>query len=236
VHDYSNAVHVTIDAYEKAYSYSYNGSVNNTEFNDYIDIFSRKMTESSAFSGVIYTLEHGNFQKPYFTQNGLIDGNVNWTVIERVNYTDTFLIAINSSAFSNSTVFSVEAFNQSGTIWSAEFEKSGTGVNISVTDGLTVLDTYSSSSGELNISSNLVDGSSYFNYYYNNKTAGKTYNLRIINGNATSGTFLIAGDTVNGNKFEIERIDVIEAKIEMNRNGNLKIDALIPITLPKGQA
>ncbi|ETA68271.1 hypothetical protein MettiDRAFT_1729 [Methanolobus tindarius DSM 2278] len=236
VYDYSNAVQITVDAYEKAYSYSYNGSVNNTEFNDYIDAFSRKMTESSAFSGVIYTLEHGNFHKPYFTQNGLIDGNVNWTVIERVNYTDTFLMAINSSAFSNSTQFSVEAFNQSGTIWSAEFEKSGTGVNISVTDGLTVLDTYSSSSGELNISSDLVDGSSYFNYYFNNKTAGKTYSLRIINGNVTTGTFLIAGDTVSGNKFEIERIDVIKARIEMNKNGNLKMDALIPITLPKGQA
>ncbi|MDK2948175.1 hypothetical protein SAMN04488589_2614 [Methanolobus vulcani] len=236
VYDYSNTVQVTVEAYEKAYSYSYNGSVNDAKFNDYIGVFSRKMTESCAFCGVIYTIEHGDFQEPYFTQNGLIDGKANWTVIERINNTDTFMVAINSTAFTNGTVFSVEAFDLSGTIWSAKFVRSGINVNVSVTDGVTVLDTYSSSSGEMNISSNLIDGSSFFNYYFNDETAGKTYSIRFINGSATSGTFLIAGDTINGNQFEIERIDVVETRIEMVKNGNLKMNALIPITLPKGQA
>lgn len=236
VFEFSNAVQVTVDAYEKAYTSSYNNSLDETKFNEYIDIFSSKIRETSAFSGTIYTLESGNFEEPYFTKNGLVNGEGNWTVIERVNYTDTFVMAINTSMTANqSNRFTIEAFNQSGTFWSASFFNSGGNVNVTVTDGVNVLDSQNSSSGELNITANLMDGSSVFDFYFNNRTAAKTYSIRIINGDLAPGTCLIKGDTVNGKNFVIERIEVIEAKIKMNKNGKLKTNVIIPIILPKGQ-
>ncbi len=237
VFEYSNSIQVTINAYEKAYSNAYTGSsINKTTFNNYIDTYTGKMTESLAFSGTVYTLENGNFKKPYFTCNGLSDGKANWTAIERINSTNKFIMAINSTTLTNnSNNFSVEAFDQAGTIWSAEFFRSGTNVNVTVTDGVTVLNSQDSSSGELNITSNLIDGSSFFDFHFDDETGGKTYSIRFINGNKASGTFLIAGDKVNGNAFETERIDLIEAKIMMNKNGKLRMDVMIPIILPKGQ-
>ncbi|SFM67419.1 hypothetical protein [Methanolobus profundi] len=237
VFEFSNAIHLTSHAYEKAYEDADNGSFDQARFNDYMNSFSTKMAESSAFSGTIYILETGTFMEPYFTKNGLVDGRDDWTVIERVNHTDTFLMAINTSLTANqSDRFVIEAVDTSGTIWSASFFRSGSNVNVTVTDGVTVLNTQNSSSGELNITSDLMDGSTPFQYYFNNRTTGKTYSLLIKNGDLATGTTLISGDKINGKGFKIERIDVIEASIRMNKDGKLKANVVIPVLLPKGTA
>lgn len=145
-------------------------------------------------------------------------------------------MAINTSSMINSSDnFTVQAVNQSGTIWSAYFFKSGGGVNVTVTDGTSVLNSGESTSGELNITADLIDGSSSFNYHFISRTAGQTYSINIENGNLSTGTILIAGNTTNGNSFEIERIDVVEVKIHINKNGKLEADFEIPILLPKGK-
>lgn len=69
VFDISDIIHVTLDAHEKAYESAHNGSFNETKYNDYLDTYSLKMSEVSAFSGVIYTLENGSLHEPYCTQN-----------------------------------------------------------------------------------------------------------------------------------------------------------------------
>ncbi|WP_342303920.1 hypothetical protein [Methanolobus sp. ZRKC5] len=236
VFDFSNIVQTTTEAYEKAYADSNSGSDNAT-FDAYMANYSEKMVESYSLSGFIFSLDTGTFQDAYFTQNGLPDGNDDWVVIERVNYTDKFLLSIpNASTLRNeSNKFVIEVNNQSGTtIWSATMFNSSGNINLTVYDSSSVLNHKDDSFSEINITSNKADTAD-FNYYFSNQTIGETYSIKFINGSQAMGTFLISGDLVNGDPFYIERVDVVNSNMKLNKNGHLEINVTIPITLPKGQ-
>jgi hypothetical protein len=235
VFDYSNVVQTTTEAYEKAYTDS-NGGYDNATFDAYMANYSEKMIESYSLSGFIYSLESGALQDGYYTENGLPEGNDDWIVIERVNYTDTFLLSIpNASTLGNeSNKFVIEVNNQSGsTIWSATMFNSSGNINLTVYDSSSVLNYENDSFSEINITSNKVDTTD-FNYYFNNQTAGETYSIKFINGSQAMGTFRVEGDLVNGDPFYIERVDVVNSTMKLNKNGHLEINVTIPITLPRG--
>ncbi|MDW7731119.1 MAG: hypothetical protein SCH66_01675 [Methanolobus sp.] len=238
VFDYSNVVKTTTEAYEKAYVDAKNGSViDNDTFNAYMANYSDKMVKSYSLSGFIFSLDTGTLQNAYFTQNGLADGNDDWAVIERVNYTDEFILSIpNASTLGNeSNKFVIEVNNQSGMIWSASMFNSNGNINLTVYNSSSVLNYENDSFSEINITSNNVDTTP-FNFHFISHTIGETYSIKFINGSQAMGTFRISGDLVNSDSFYIERINIVNSTMELNKNGHLEINATIPITLPKGQA
>ncbi|WP_406670539.1 hypothetical protein V7O67_00760 [Methanolobus sp. ZRKC4] len=235
VFDYSNVVQITVEAYEKAYADS-NGGSDNAKFNAYLANYSEKVVKSYSFSGFIFSLDSGTLQDAYFTQNGLSDGNDDWIVVERVNYTDSFSLSrLNASTLGNeSNKFVIEINNQSGTIWSASLFNSSGDINLTVYDSSSILNSKDDSFSEINITSNKADTAD-FNYYFSNQTIGETYSIKFINGSQAMGTFLTSGDLVNGEQFYIERVHIVNSTMKLNKNGHLEINSTIPITLPKGQ-
>lgn len=238
VFDFSNVVQTTTEAYEKAYADS-NSGLNNATFDAYMANYSKKMVESYSLSGFIFTLDTGTLQDGYFTENGLAEGNDDWIVIERVNHTDSFLLSrLNTSTLGNeSNKFVIEVNNQSGsTIWSASFFNSSDNINLTVYDSSSILSYENSSFSDINITYNKIDGSDAapFDFYFTTQTTGETYSIKFINGSQAMGTFLISGDLVNGDPFYIERVDVVNSTMKLNKNGHLEINVTIPITLPKG--
>ncbi|WMW21556.1 hypothetical protein RE476_09165 [Methanolobus mangrovi] len=237
VFDFSNVVQTTTEAYEKAYADS-NGGVDNATFDAYMAKYSEKMIESYSLSGFIFSLDSGVLQDTYFTENGLADGNDNWVVIERVNYTDYFLLSrLNASTLGNeSNKFVIEVNNQSGsTIWSASLFNSSGNINVTVYDSSNTphYNNDSATIYDFNVTSNQLEGG-YFEYFFNNQTAEETYSIKFINGSQAMGTFLISGDLVNWDPFYIERVEVVNSTMKLNKNGHLEINVTIPITLPRG--
>jgi hypothetical protein len=227
VFDFTNTIKVTILAYEKAYT-------GNSIDSAYMSNYTRKMSESHAISGFIFTLSNDALKEPYFTENGLASGNSNWTVAERVNKTDIFEIMVNTSVLGNETNhFMVEAVDQSGKLWSLTAYNSGSACLVNVTDSNdTVI--YSSSYGiGSTLHLNLTNTTSSF--HFNSLTAGKQYKVNIVNGNQTAGTLTLSGDLINGKPFEIRRYHVINTTMSLNKNGHMEMNVTIPVTLPRGQ-
>ncbi|WP_292469992.1 hypothetical protein [Methanolobus sp.] len=236
VFDFSNVVQTTTEAYEKAYADSNNG-YDNATFDAYMANYSEKMTESYSLSGFMFSLDSGALQDTYLSQNGLGNGNNDWAVIERVNYTDAFLLGrLNVSTLGNeSNKFVIEANNQSGTtIWSASFFNSSGNINLNVCNSSSILNSKNDSFSEINITYNEIDGG-FFDFDFSNQVAGETYSIKFINGSQAMGTFLMSGDLVNRDPFYIERVEVVNSTMKLNKNGHLEINVTIPITLPKGQ-
>lgn len=226
VFDFSNTIKVTTQAYEKAYT-------GNSIDCAYISNYTSKMATSYALSGFIFTLKEDSLKEPYFTDNGLIRGNSDWTVVERVNKTDIFEIMINTSILGNETnPFMVEAADQSGMFWSLRaYNSSGTYfVNVTDSNGISI---YNSSSGVGSIlPMNLTNTTTSF--HFNSLTAGKQYKINIRNGNQTAGTLALSGDLINGQPFEIRRYHVLNTTMSLNKNGHLEMNVTIPVTLPRG--
>ncbi|WP_406655740.1 hypothetical protein V7O62_08085 [Methanolobus sp. ZRKC2] len=235
VFDYSNVVQITVEAYEKAYADS-NGGSDNAKFNAYLANYSEKVVKSYSFSGFIFSLDSGTLQDAYFTQNGLSDGNDDWIVVERVNYTDSFSLSrLNASTLGNeSNKFVIEINNQSGTIWSASLFNSSGDINLTVYDSSSILNSKDGTFIDIDIIGNEIDGIP-FNFYFSGQTSGETYSIKFINGSQAMGTFLTSGDLVNGEQFYIERVHIVNSTMKLNKNGHLEINSTIPITLPKGQ-
>ncbi|MBN2109789.1 MAG: hypothetical protein JW705_01695 [Methanosarcinaceae archaeon] len=237
VFDYSNVVQATTEAYEKAYVNA-GSNVSNSMFNAYMSNFTKKMVESYSLSGFIYSLDTGQSQDAYFTQNGLADGNDNWTVIERINHTEYFLLGrLNASTLGNeSNKFVIEVNNQSGSlIWSASFfNSSSSKINLTVYDSNSILNTKNESFTDINITYNKIINPNDFDFHFNNQTANETYSIRFINGSQAMGTFKISGELVNGDQFDIERVCIVNSTMKLNKNDHLEINATIPITLPRG--
>ncbi|KXS41221.1 hypothetical protein HWN40_00060 [Methanolobus zinderi] len=237
VFDYSNVVKTTTEAYEKAYVDARNGSsIDGNKFNSYMTNYSERMVKSYSLSGFIFSLENDTLQDAYFTENGLADGNDDWVVIERVNNTDSFLLSIpNSSNLGNeSNKFVIEINNQSSSIWSATMFNSSGNINLTIYNSSSILKSENSSFSEINITGNEIDGIN-SNLHFNSQTANQTYTIKFINGSQAMGTFMISGDLVNGDPFYIERVNVVNSTIKLNKNGHLEINTTIPVTLPKGQ-
>ncbi len=239
VFDYSNVVKITTEAYEKAYVDARNGSsIDGNKFNSYMANYSERMIKSYSLSGFIFSLENDTLQDAYFTENGLAGGNDDWTVFERINQTDYFLLGrLNASSLGNeSNKFVIEVNNQSGsTIWSAAFFNSSGNVNLTIYDSNSVLNTKNDTFTDINITYNQIYNPNDFAFYFNSQTAGQTYSIKFINGSQATGTFMISGDLVNGDPFYIERVNVVNSTIKLNKNGHLEINTTIPVTLPKGQ-
>ncbi|TQD28249.1 hypothetical protein [Methanolobus vulcani] len=237
VFDYSNVVDTTIEAYEKAYANS-GQPYNDTAFNAYMADYSERMVKSYSLSGFIFTLDTGPMQDAYFTENGLADGNDDWIVIERVNNTDSFLLdKLNKSILGNkSNKFVIEVNNQSGTIWSASVFNSNGTIALNVSNQSTIIGNYTSSNstGFINITGNQIDGLPVTPFCFPDNVTGQKYSITFINGSQAMGTFCLKGNLTNGDPFYIERVEVVNSTIKLNKNDHLEINVTIPIILPRG--
>ncbi|TGC07303.1 hypothetical protein [Methanolobus halotolerans] len=226
VFDFSSTMKVTTHAYEKAYEA-------NSIDNAYIFNYTRKMAESYALAGFIFTLSNDSLQEPYLSQNGLNNGNSDWVVIDRVNRTDIFEIGINTSRLGNeSKPFVIEALNQSGMFWSARICNSSGTFNLTVTNSTDILRTENIGGGSpsLNITNNTP-----FDFHFDTLTSGEQYRIRFTNGSQAGGTFSISGELTNGQPFEIKRYHVLSTTMSLNKNGHMEMNVTIPVTLPGGQ-
>lgn len=229
VFDFTNTMKVTTQAYEKAYT--------GTSIDDaYISNYTKKMSESHALSGFIFTLSNDSLQQPYFTENGLSNGKDEWVVVERINQTSNFEIFLNASKLENeSNCFVIEAINQSGMFWSARiFNSSGTYyANVTDSNSTNILNTVLIGSGSGTFYMNLTNNTP-SNFHFNTLTAGEQYKLRFVNGSHSGGIFTISGNLTNGQPFEIRRYHVLNATMSLNKNGHLEMNVTVPITLPRG--
>lgn len=239
VFDYSNVVKTTTEAYEKAYNESNYGN-DTAVFNAYMANYTKSMLKSYSLSGYIFTLQNDSLEdEVYFTRSGLVGGEDDWTLIERINYTDSFLLyGLNSSTLGNeSNKFAIEAENQAGTgIWSVVLFNSSGNINVTSYNGSNIIASVNNTNEihTFDITGNEINGGT-FDFNFTEHTMGQTYSIKFINGSKSMGTFKVTGDLVNSNSFYIERIHVIESMMKLNKNGHLEINATIPITLPKGQ-
>jgi len=237
VFDFSNILKTTVEAYQKAYAGAGGGqNFDKDTFDAYILNYSSMMVKSYAPTGTIFSIHNGAFEEPYFSHNGLKDGNNEWTIVRWVNSTDTFLMSLNASKLGNEPDgFAVKAIDQSdNTLWSAKLFNSDGQIKVTVENSTQIIDSKIISTDELNITSDKI-GNTSFDFHFNSQTSGKRYMIKFINGCNAAGTFLISGDLISVEAFEIERLKVMNCTLVMNKRGNVKTNATIPIILPGDQ-
>ncbi len=212
VYDHSNTLKITTQAYQKAY-------VDNSIDNNYIKNYTRHMARSHALAGNVFKLSNGPLQEPYFTQNGLVCGNPDWIVADRMKGSVNLNLEINTSSLGNETnCFTIKAQNDSAVFWSARiFEDNGT-YYINSTEEENILD-------EFNIVNLTVVG----------QVSDEQYRIRFLNGDLASGVFTISGEKTNGDLFELRRDYAVNANILFNKRNGLEMNVSIPIILPGRQ-
>ncbi len=234
VFDFSNTLKTTVEAYQKAYAGAGRGQNFDEEiFDAYMSNYSSMMAKSYSLTGIMFSLNGGAFEEPYFSHNGLKDGNDEWTVVRWINSTDTFLMSLNTSKLANeSDEFVIKAIDQSDNVlWSAKLFNSNGQMNVTIENSTQIINSKISSAGELNITADKIDNTP-FDFYFNSQTSGKRYMIKFINGSSAAGTFIISGDLVSGNIFEMERLKVMNCVLIMNKRGYVETNVTIPIILP----
>jgi hypothetical protein len=236
VFDSSNILKTTVEAYQKAYDGAGRGqNFDEDKFDAYMLNYSSMMARSYALTGTIFSLNDGSFDEAYFSHNGLKEGDDEWTVVRWVNSTDTFLMSLNMSKVADeSNKFVIQVIDQSNNIlWSAKLFNSNNQINVTIENSTEILDSKISSTAELNITDNKI-GNTFFDFHFNSQTSGKRYMIKFINGSSAAGTFLISGDLISGDAFEIERLKVMNCTVVMNKRGHVETNVTIPIILPGG--
>jgi len=240
-YDMANIIQITTEACEDAYQYGIaNGShnsVDNDNFNQYMKNYSRKVSQSYGIAGLAFTCHPGNLSKAYFTHSGLADGDDDWTVVENINITNSFALSIPDISLlgNRSNAVMVKATNISGTLlWSMEFYNSSGKINITVSDQSSTIGNYQSNAGEINITSDRIDGSGIAPaFLFSGSTAGQDYSINIINGSHVVGTYSISGNLSTGQQFTQARYWVVNPTISISSR-EMTINRTIPISLPGG--
>ncbi|MDW7731132.1 MAG: hypothetical protein SCH66_01740 [Methanolobus sp.] len=239
-YDMANVIQLTTEACEDAYqSALINGShdnVDNATFEQYIEDYNDKASESFGIAGMTFSCQADNLSEAYFTQSGLADGQDNWTLVQNVNSTDAFALSIPeiSRLGNESNKVIIKATNTSGNwLWSMELFNSGGTINVTVKDPSPSIVSYPSSAGELNITGNWIDGTNHSNLYFSDRTAGYEYSISIINGSHAVGTYSISGNLSTGQPFIQARYWVVNPTITMS-SGEITINRTVPVSLPGG--
>jgi hypothetical protein len=233
-YDMANTVQMTSEAYEDAYRYSMeNGSFNNAAFDQYLDEYSETASKNYALSGLTFSFENNTLYEPYFSQNGLLDGNDDWTIISNVNTTDVFLLDVTDVAKlgNNSDSLLVTATNSSGILWSIELYNSNGSINVTVSDQSSVMwtNTYSNSI-YINVTGNQIDGGVVV-FDFSANTEGTDYSINIFNGSNTVGYCTFSGNLTSGEEFVFARHGVVNPTVTMS-SSEMSITRNLPISLP----
>lgn len=236
-----NVLKLTSQAYENAYNSAMNaGTFDSNVFMDYLSSYENQLVKMFAFSGKRLTIENSTLIDAYFSKNGMINGMPNWTLISNVNFTDTFILEIPkaSKLSNNSSCLRFEAVETNGSmLWAMDIYDSGGYVNVRVMDNNSTLGNTTSASGYvyLNITGNYIDGTSYFNFHFNDLTSSHVYHINVINGTAGAGIFRLSGNHVDGHSFNIARHAVVLANISVV-SFDKKMFISYPIPVPGGIA
>ncbi|WP_406655726.1 hypothetical protein V7O62_08020 [Methanolobus sp. ZRKC2] len=237
-YDIANAIQITTEAHEDAYQYAIKGgSFDNDSFVEYLGNYTDKASSNYGISGLTFSCRNSNLSKAYFTQSGLADGKDDWTLVENIKITNLFALSIpdTSELGNESNRVTIQAINISGnTLWSMEFYNSSGKINITISDQSSIIGNYQSNTGEINITSDLIDGSGIIpGFRFSDRTAGKEYSINIINGSHAIGTYFLSGNLSTDQPFTQARYWVVNPTITMSSR-EMVINRTIPISLPGG--
>ncbi len=234
----SNVRQMSSDAFSGAYGYATKNQTpfNATLFNQYMSSYNKKAASVYALSGISFNVRNSTFYDGYFTGNGLLDGDSDWFVIADVNSTDSLLVEMNdTSVLGNATnAFTIQAINVSGdSIWSVKAYNNSVNVSITVSNQTAVVGETTSTLGilSMNVTNDLVDGSTSFQYHFNDYTANETYNLKFLNGTNAAGYFSMSGNLTDGTSFSRVRYKMTNATVSTS-SGKTRINVSIPISIP----
>jgi hypothetical protein len=230
--DISNVVQMTSEAYKGAYKDATSGQpFNGAVFKKYIINYTERASYMYALSGISFKLANGTYYDAYFTENGLYDGNSDWVVMNNINVTDSFSIVPNSSSLANETdAFEIQVINQSDvSIWSLKLYNDSGDIGFNVTN---LTGSVSGTAGySLNITGNLVDVGTDFNFFFDNDTAGETYKLHFVNGSNVIGYFSISGNLTDSQQFTRIRHKTTNVSISM-ASSETQINLSLPMCVP----
>lgn len=241
-YDIANIIQITTEACEDAYQYALtNGShssVDSNYFDQYMDNYSKKVSENYGVAGLTFSCQPGNLSAAYFTHSGLVNGENDWTLVENINTTESFALSIPDTSLlsSQSNAVMIKATNTSGDmLWSMEFYNSSGTINITVSDQSSTIGTYQSGigSGEINITGDQIDSGGVASFFFSDRTDGEEYSISIINGSHAVGTYSISGNLSTGQSFTQARYWVVEPTITISSR-EIVINRTIPISLPGG--
>ena len=233
----SNVRQMSSDAFSGAYGYATKNQTpfNATLFNQYMSCYNHKAASVYALSGISFNVRNSTFYDGYFTGNGLLDGDSDWIVMADVNTTNHFLFGIDESVLGNATnAFTVQAINVSGdSIWSVKAYNNSVNVSITVSNQTAVVGETTSTLGilSMNVTNDLVDGSTSFQYHFNDYTANETYKLMFLNGTNAAGYFSMSGNLTDGTSFSRIRYKMTNATVSTS-SGKTRINVSIPISIP----
>jgi hypothetical protein len=218
-YDISNVVQMTDEAARAAYN-----NTNETEFNQYMDSYANEVTAMYAFRGLSLSFDNSSLADPYFTENGLYEGEPDWIVVKNVNHTDDFTIQLTdtSKLGDASSAYEVQAINQSGVpIWFIKVYNDSTQINVTVKN---------QSPSELSSPYFMnITGNGFYNFA--TSTTGDVYKIKFVNSSNAMGYYTISVGTADDNAFVEKRSKVINATISLSSNNN-KINLSIPVTVP----
>jgi hypothetical protein len=238
-YEMSNIVQNSREAHEVAYEYATIngdfGTFNNTKFDDYIESYMYKTSQSYGMSGLTIHIENSTLIDPYFTHSGLADGKDNWIMLSGINTTDDFAIAISTSILAEETnKLSIDAMDQStkNLLWSMEIYNSSGNVNITVKNSNTTIGTYQSTSGEIDIANDIIHPSNITaTFKFADSVANHNYYIMVNNGNHTVGTYSISGTFTSGQTFTQARYRTVNPTLTVS-SSNMHMNRTLPISLP----
>ena len=231
-----NVLALTSQAYGDAYKSAISsGTFDSNVFKAYLSSYQGEVAKSFALSGTSLEIENSSFINAHFSKNGMADGVADWLLVRNVDLVDTFIIEIPDASTLDdvSSCLRIEAVETGGNLlWAMDVYDSGGNVNVSVMDSNSTLGTISSS-GYLNVTGNYVDGTSYFNFHFNDLTSSHEYQINVINGTAGEGTLTVSGDLADSQPFTIARHSVVLANITI-ASADKEIFVSYPVPVPGG--
>ncbi len=235
-YEVGNVLALTSQAYEDAYTSAiFSGTFDSNVFKAYLSSYQSEVAKSFALSGTSLEIENSSLINAHFSKNGMVDGVANWTLIRNVNLTNSFVIEIPDASTLDdaSSCLRLEAVETGGNLlWAMDIYDSGGSVNVSVMDSNSTLGTISSS-GYLNVTGNYVDGTSYFNFHFNDLTSSHEYQINVINGTAGEGTLTVSGNLADSQPFTIARHSVVLANITI-ATADKEMFVSYPVPVPGG--
>lgn len=235
-YEVGNVLSLTSQAYEDAYKSAISsGTFDGNVFKAYLSSYQGEVAKSFALSGTSLEIENSSLINAHFSRNGMDDGVADWTLVRNVGLVDTFIIEIPDSVTLDdaSSCLRIEAVETGGNLlWAMDIYDSGGSVNVSVMDSNSTLGTISSS-GYLNVTGNYVDGTSYFNFHFNDLTSSHEYQINVINGTAGEGTLTVSGNLADSQPFTIARHSVVLANITI-ATADKEMFVSYPVPVPGG--
>ncbi|ADI73394.1 hypothetical protein Metev_0480 [Methanohalobium evestigatum Z-7303] len=234
--DYSNAIKISSDAAEDAFiNATDNQSFNSDIFNQYMSSYVQRISNLYAYSGLAVSVKNSSVEDAYLTDNGIKNGNSNWTIVDNINTTDNFLLYLSNNTGAQgdqNNSFKISAINQSDTlIWSIELYNESGDINVTVTNRTDTITTDTKSDiYQMDIINNSIDGNS-FSFNFDESINNDGYYLKINNGRYLIGQVVLSGKLINNQDFTVKRLKVTRLYINMSSNSK-QVNATVPVTLP----